>query len=692
MWNFCVQHAIHLINRLPTPLLNSKCPHEVLFSEPPSLIHLKVFGCLGYASTLTNHRTKFDSRARKCIFLGYKDGTKGFILYDLHSNTTFVSRNVVFYENTFPFKTAKASSQNTQPFVDSHLTPFDDITNTPHTAGPTDMTLDNSNNPFVIPLPNDSPRSDIDVSLGSATPTTDSNNHTPLITNDQTFTSTQPIHTDTNSSPQSNTQTTPTTQSATPLPDTDSNHNAIVPLRQSTRNSNPPSYLNDYHCYSAYNALHSLHPFEHHIKYPLSSVLTYNKCAPSYKHFYCTISSNTEPKTFSQANKLDCWRKAINVELLALAENHTWDVVDLPHGTLDVSSYYTQLTSLWEQIYTYYQTRDYTCAIPCSCGAVTDLRKFREQDKVLKFLKGLNEQYCCVRSQIMILDPLPSMEKNRPRNPSVHSTSAELSPPYNNSSYGNVQDQYHQLINLIQQHFTNNTPQVFTPLESDAISVISSSGNFNSISTSLVFYEIVFPLHNSTKPITKPTPLPFYTYEADLEPFPPPEHTTPYIAHPNQPTSPAPPIHNSPLPHDTPSPPPPPIPIRQSTRTNHPPTYLKDYCWDLLHPNPSINITSHGNPFPLSSVLYYDNCFHVYKKNCLSISSMTEPKTYNQANKLDCWKNAMKTELDALISTNTWSIVDLPHNKTPIGCKWIYKIKYNADGLIERYKAYLVGK
>lgn len=67
MWNFCVQHAIHLINRLPTPLLNSKCPYEVLFSEPPSLIHLKVFGYLGYAATLTNHRTKFDSRARKCI-------------------------------------------------------------------------------------------------------------------------------------------------------------------------------------------------------------------------------------------------------------------------------------------------------------------------------------------------------------------------------------------------------------------------------------------------------------------------------------------------------------------------------------------------------------------------------------------------------------------------------------------------
>lgn len=115
---------------------------------------------------------------------------------------------MVFYENTFPFKTAKASSQNTQPFVDSHLTPFDEITNTPHTPGPTDMTLSNSNNPYVIPLPNDSPHSDIDMTLGSATPTTDSsisphvevfspqpdyNNHTPLITNCNTLNLTQLI-------------------------------------------------------------------------------------------------------------------------------------------------------------------------------------------------------------------------------------------------------------------------------------------------------------------------------------------------------------------------------------------------------------------------------------------------------------------------------------------------------------------
>jgi IS30 family transposase len=68
MWNFSVQHVVHIINRLPSPLLNLKCPYELLYKQPPSLVHLKVFGCLSYASTLQAHRTKFDSRARKAIF------------------------------------------------------------------------------------------------------------------------------------------------------------------------------------------------------------------------------------------------------------------------------------------------------------------------------------------------------------------------------------------------------------------------------------------------------------------------------------------------------------------------------------------------------------------------------------------------------------------------------------------------
>ena len=50
----------------------------------------------------------------------------------------------------------------------------------------------------------------------------------------------------------------------------------------------------------------------------------------------------------------------------------------------------------------------------------------------------------------------------------------------------------------------------------------------------------------------------------------------------------------------------------------------------------------------------------------------------------------MKEELDAMESNNTWFVVKLPNGKQLISCRWIYKVKYNPDGSVSRYKARLV--
>lgn len=60
---------------------------------------------------------------------------------------------------------------------------------------------------------------------------------------------------------------------------------------------------------------------------------------------------------------------------------------------------------------------------------------------------------------------------------------------------------------------------------------------------------------------------------------------------------------------------------------------------------------------------------------------------------LDCeCRDAVAKEIQALESNNTWSLCSLLKGKSPIGCKWVYKIKYRSDGSIERYKARLVAK
>ena len=52
----------------------------------------------------------------------------------------------------------------------------------------------------------------------------------------------------------------------------------------------------------------------------------------------------------------------------------------------------------------------------------------------------------------------------------------------------------------------------------------------------------------------------------------------------------------------------------------------------------------------------------------------------------------MKDEIEALNRNQTWKLVQLPRVKKTVGCRWIYKIKYNSDGTVERYKARLVAK
>ena len=52
----------------------------------------------------------------------------------------------------------------------------------------------------------------------------------------------------------------------------------------------------------------------------------------------------------------------------------------------------------------------------------------------------------------------------------------------------------------------------------------------------------------------------------------------------------------------------------------------------------------------------------------------------------------MQSEYDALMRNGTWTLVDLPASRTAIGCKWVFRVKENSDGSVNKYKARLVAK
>ncbi|XP_071722966.1 uncharacterized protein [Rutidosis leptorrhynchoides] len=103
LWGYAVSHAIHLVNRTPTPILNNKTPYEMLHNKIPDISHLRVFGSLCFISTLDMNKTKFTSRSSQCIRLGYQDGTKGYKVLHLNNHSIQLGYHVVFYEHIFSY-------------------------------------------------------------------------------------------------------------------------------------------------------------------------------------------------------------------------------------------------------------------------------------------------------------------------------------------------------------------------------------------------------------------------------------------------------------------------------------------------------------------------------------------------------------------------------------------------------------
>ena len=69
-----------------------------------------------------------------------------------------------------------------------------------------------------------------------------------------------------------------------------------------------------------------------------------------------------------------------------------------------------------------------------------------------------------------------------------------------------------------------------------------------------------------------------------------------------------------------------------------------------------------------------------------------EPAEFEEAKNDPKWIDAMKEELRMIEKNQTWELMDITKHKKPIGVKWIYGTKLNADGTINKHKAGLVVK
>ncbi|RVW88342.1 Retrovirus-related Pol polyprotein from transposon TNT 1-94 [Vitis vinifera] len=95
---------------------------------------------------------------------------------------------------------------------------------------------------------------------------------------------------------------------------------------------------------------------------------------------------------------------------------------------------------------------------------------------------------------------------------------------------------------------------------------------------------------------------------------------------------------------------------------------------------------------PIGNFISYDKLSPTFRTFTSSITEIQVPQNIQEAFKYPKWKAAVDEEVRALEKNGTWEITDLPRGKKPVGCKWIFTVKYKADGNVDRYKARLVAK
>ncbi|CAL9015454.1 unnamed protein product [Prunus brigantina] len=113
---------------------------------------------------------------------------------------------------------------------------------------------------------------------------------------------------------------------------------------------------------------------------------------------------------------------------------------------------------------------------------------------------------------------------------------------------------------------------------------------------------------------------------------------------------------------------------------------------DLIVDLPAPPINSHPMQTRSKSGIVKSRHGFLAAKSTSDPSPFHEPQTYSQAAKVSEWRHAMVDEFQALAKQHTWTLVPYQPTMNIVGCKWVFKLKKNADGSISRHKARLVAK
>lgn len=307
-WGECVMAACYLINRTPSSVLDFKTPYECLFGKEPNLSAIRVMGCLCYAHNQKSKGEKFDSRSRRCIFLGYPFAKKGWLLYDLEKRELLVSCDVDFYEHVFPLAESNVDHDSRLVVGTEELCcdDFDDV-------------VDNGNNMNIGGVEFDAPagnseevqtteegeirvqqaeEGEVGVVLGEG-----------VVLGSEQIVEGEVVQANASS--------------------------AEEEMGKGKRVKFPNSR---YRGFVTHMVVKKKNPSKQSLSpsatsgtpYPISHFVSYERFSNNYKKYIAAVSAGKTPKTFREAVKHEGWRKAMAEEIRELEDQGTWVLQELP--------------------------------------------------------------------------------------------------------------------------------------------------------------------------------------------------------------------------------------------------------------------------------------------------------------------------------------------------------------------------
>ncbi|XP_052735367.1 uncharacterized protein LOC128197453 [Vigna angularis] len=87
------------------------------------------------------------------------------------------------------------------------------------------------------------------------------------------------------------------------------------------------------------------------------------------------------------------------------------EIHSIKQGERSVTQYFTDLKILWEELEFLRPIPICSCKIPCKCDLSRASQKYRDMEHVICFLKGLSECYDTVKTQILLMEPLPNINR-----------------------------------------------------------------------------------------------------------------------------------------------------------------------------------------------------------------------------------------------------------------------------------------